>query len=146
MAVITRHVEIAASAEATFDYLSSHENVPDWMFGVTSFTPVGEVKRALGDRFEAEMKLGPKTLRSTVDIVEWVPGSVISLSSVAGFETSSRWTVTPVDDDHCVADVEFGYEFPGGLTGKAMAKVVEPFISQGISVTDRTLRARLEAR
>ncbi|MBY6540126.1 SRPBCC family protein [Rhodococcus sp. BP-349] len=145
MPVITKHVEIAAPASATFDYLSSYENVPDWMFGVTSFVPVGPVSRGTGDRFDAEMKLGPKSLHSTVDIVEWVDGSVIALSSVKGFETSSRWVVTPVDDGHCVADVEFRYEFPGGFTGKALAKVVEPFINQGISVTDRTLRSRLES-
>ncbi|MDJ0392446.1 SRPBCC family protein [Rhodococcus sp. G-MC3] len=146
MPIITRNIDIAASAAETFDYLAAHENVPDWMFGVTSFTPVGQVNRAVGDRFDAVMKLGPKTLKSTVDIVEWVDGSVFSLSSVAGFETSSRWSVTAIDDGHCTANVEFGYEFPGGFTGKALAKVVEPFINQGISLTDRTLRERVETR
>ena len=144
MPVITREVEIAVSAADAFAYLSDHANVPHWMFGVTSFDPVRPVTRDVGDRFDAGMKLGPKTLTSTLDVVEWVENEVFALQSVAGFETSSRWRVTPIDDDRCRADVEFGYEFPGGLTGRALAKIVEPFIGQGVAMTDRNIRQRLE--
>lgn len=143
MPVITREIELPASAGEVFAYLSDYENVPDWMFGVTDFAPVGPVSRGIGDRFDAQMKLGPKTLKSTVDVVEWVDGSVFSLSSVAGFETSSRWLVEPVDDRNSRARVEFGYTFPGGLTGRALSKLVEPFIQQGIAATDRNIRTRV---
>ncbi|MGB3772474.1 MAG: SRPBCC family protein [Rhodococcus sp. (in: high G+C Gram-positive bacteria)] len=146
MPVITRRVEVDASAATTFEYISTHTNVADWMFGVTAFTPVGPVNRAIGDRFDAELKLGPKVLRSTVEVTEWVDGSMFALTSVAGLQTASRWTVNPVDDAHCTADVEFGYDLPGGFSGKALAKVLEPFISQAVSQTDRTVRQRLGGR
>lgn len=143
MPVIKRQIEITASAVDTFEYLSSHEHVSEWMFGVTSFVPVGHVVRGLGARYEAEMKLGPKTLRSTLDVVEWDDGVMFALASVDGFDTNSRWSVESIDDAHCRAEVEFVYDFPGGITGRAMAKIVEPFVAQGISMTDRNVRHAL---
>lgn len=146
MPVIHRHLELDVPAAEAFEYLAWHENVCDWMFGVTKFVPVKPVTRGIGDRFAAEMKLGPKTLHSTLDIVEWEEGVVFALSSVDGFDTSSRWAIAAIDDTHCTADVEFRYDFGGGFSGKALAKMVQPFIDQGIAATDRNVHSRLNGR
>lgn len=122
----------SAPAPDTFAYLSAHAHVPDWMLGVTTFIPAGEVTGGVGDRFEAQMKLGPKALHSILVAVEWIDEKLFALASVAGVDTTSRWRVSSTEDTHCIVDVEFGYEFAGELTGRTMAKVVEPFIQQAI--------------
>ena len=40
--------------------------------------------------------------------------------------------------------VDFRYDLPGGLAGKALGKIIEPFVAQAIRHTDATLRRQVE--
>lgn len=141
-----RHSAVAnVPAEVAFDYMSEHRNVPKWMFGISRFDPVGELERGIGATFDATMKLGPKTLTSVVRISEWEENTVIALESIGGIGNSSRWRFEALREGATRLDVDFMYSFPSGFAGKALERVVQPFVGEAIRHTEASLRHQAEA-
>ncbi|MFD6860286.1 SRPBCC family protein [Rhodococcus sp. NPDC060086] len=143
-------IEVRHSAVATvpvdvaFGYIDDHRTVPDWMFGVARFEPVGDRTHGLGARFDATMRVGPKNLDSRVEIVEWDRSKAIVLSSISGFRTLSSWRFTELGNEQTRLDVVFGYELPGGLAGRALGKLIEPIVGTAVRQTEQALRSQLE--
>lgn len=133
-----------APVGVVFAYVDDHRTVPDWMFGLSRLEPVGEKDHGLGAVFDGSMKLGPKTLHSTVEVTEWEQDKVIGMKSVKGFVNWSTWRFNPVDDESTELAVDFTYELPGGMAGRALGKVIEPFVSIAIKHTEQTLRTNVE--
>jgi len=77
------HVEL----DTAFAYVADHRTVPEWMYGVTRFEPVGEQVRGVGAVFDACMRIGPAAFTSRLEIVEWEDNHRIVLSSISGFRT-----------------------------------------------------------
>lgn len=139
-----RHSAIATiPLEVAFAYVDDHRTVPEWMFGVSRFEPVGTQVSGLGAVFDATMQIGPKNLGSRLEVVEWERDRVIVLSSVSGFRTSSSWNFTNLGDGRSQLDVDFGYELPGGLAGRAMGLLIEPVVGTAVRQTEQALRTRL---
>jgi len=143
------HVCHSAIAEIPLDvafaYVDDHRTVPDWMFGVTRFEPVGKQLNGLGACFDATMRIGPKSLDSRLQVVEWVHARSIVLQSVSGFRSSSSWTFADLGDGRSRLDVDFAYELPGGFAGRALGKLIEPVVDSAVRQTEQALRARLGA-
>lgn len=140
-----RHRSTAnAPARLVFEYVDDYRTVPDWMFGISQFEPVGDQDRGVGAVFDGAIMLGPTTLRSTVKCIEWEQDTFVAVTSIRGFVNSSAWTFTPLGDDRTQLSVDFHYELPGGLAGKALGRVIEPFISIAIRHSETALRAKVE--
>ncbi|MHA4848259.1 SRPBCC family protein [Rhodococcus sp. MSC1_016] len=139
------HTAVAqAPLAACFAYLDDYTHVPSWLFGITQFDPVGEPVRGLGAVYNAAMRVGPKTLGSVVEITAWEENALIQLDSIDGLTTHSQWRFEAVSEEATRLTVDFHYELPGGLAGKALARIVEPFVAQAIRHTDATLRRQVE--
>ncbi|WP_233267072.1 SRPBCC family protein [Tomitella fengzijianii] len=136
----------AAPLAVGFAFVDDYRTVPQWMFGVTGFTPVGEQERGLGAEYAVTMVLGPKTLRSKVRVTEWEQDELITLESYEGVRNTSSWRFTRVDDEHAELSVEFTYDFGGGLAGKALGRIVEPFVQAAVAQTEKDLRRLVEQR
>jgi uncharacterized membrane protein len=135
--VPTIHVtaECAAPVEQVFDYIADYRTTPDWFYGVKSWEPVTEETRGVGARFEAAVSLG-LTIRSTVELQEYVENELMVINAVEGFPNRSRWRFSPSatgGPGTTTVQCEFSYEFPGGIAGKAMAKVVEPVVKIAVA-------------
>lgn len=144
--IYVRHKAVAVvPVDLAFAHIDDYRNVPDWMFGITRFDPVGDCDQGLGARYDAAMQLGPKTMTSTVEVTEWERERIITLTSVAGFGTQSSWMFTPVGGDRTELSVDFGYQLPGGLAGRALGKLIEPFVVTAIRQTEANLRRQIEA-
>lgn len=141
------HVQHSAVAaiplDIAFAYVDDHRTVPEWMFGISRFEPVGAQVSGLGALFDATMRIGPKSLDSRVEVVAWERDRTIVLSAVSGFRTSSSWSFTDLGDGHSRLDVDFGYELPGGLAGRALGMLIEPAVGTAVRQTEQALRARL---
>ena len=138
-----RHSAVAAvPLDIAFAYVDDHRTVPEWMFGVSRFEPVGAQVSGLGAVFDAAMQIGPKSLDTRLEVVEWERDRIIVLNSVAGFRTSSSWTFTDLGDSSRL-DVDFGYELPGGLAGRALGMLIEPVVGTAVRQTEHALRTRL---
>ncbi|WOC13492.1 SRPBCC family protein [Gordonia sp. MP11Mi] len=127
-----------------FAYVDDPNTVPQWMFGVTAFDPVGDRSRGLGTVYDAVMKVGPKALSAQLEVTVWTENEELVLSSVAGFDVTTRWRFTDGDGGSTVVDVDFDYSLPGGLAGRALAAIIEPFVSQAVRQTEQALRGALE--
>lgn len=134
----------AVSIDAAFAYIDNYETVPDWMFGVSEFTPTGEFTQGLGATFDTCMHVGPTRLRSRVEITEWIENEKITVASLDGVSNSSTWMFRAIDDDHTELSVDFAYKLPGGIAGKALERIVEPFAESAVKNTENTLRRHLE--
>ncbi|MBV6759717.1 SRPBCC family protein [Rhodococcus opacus] len=139
------HTAVAGAPVAgAFDYVDDYRHVPSWMFGITKFDPIGEQDRGLGAVYDAAMKIGPKTLGSVVKVTGWERNSLIELESIGGLYTHSRWQFEAVGETETRLTVDFRYDLPGGLAGKALGRIIEPFVAQAIRHTDATLRRQVE--
>jgi hypothetical protein len=55
-----------APLEVAFAYTADYRNVPDWLYGISKFEPVGENDYGLGAVFDGSMNLGA-TLNSRIE-------------------------------------------------------------------------------
>lgn len=137
MAEIRHTATMRGSREVAFAYVNDYRNVPEYMFGVSDFRPITEVTSGVGSQFVTTLKVGPKTLESTVECTEWVENEVIKLTSVKGFGASTEWYFADGDEPGTVvADVVFDYTLPGGIAGRVLGGLMEPFVAQAVKHTD----------
>lgn len=119
-------MRIEAEVHRLFALVSQHENAVRVIEGLETLTPVGGRTRGVGSRFEAVMRLGPKTVRSEIEIAEIRPDRLVRWESPAearsltfefrsvGEATAVRLTVT--------------YERPAGVGGLLAGPLVEETI------------------
>lgn len=141
-----RHSAVASvPVDIAFAYMDDYRNVPSWMFGVSEFTPVGDFDQGLGATFDAAIQVGPSTLRSKLEVTEWEKNRIITLASLGGVSNSSTWVFTAHGDNQTELTVDFAYKLPGGLAGKALGRLVGPFIESAVKNSEQALRRNLEA-
>lgn len=143
------HIHHSAVADVPIDvafaFVDDRHTVPNWMFGITRFEPAGKQEHGLGAVFDVTMTIGPKALKSVVRVTEWIQDEVIAIESVKGMSNASRWHFEPVGDGQTRLTVDFHYNLPGGLAGKALSTIVEPVVGGAIRLTEAKLRAQVEA-
>lgn len=145
MAEIHHETSCHAPVGAAFAYLDDYRNVPKWMFGVSRFDPVGQATHGLGAVFDGAFAVRPVKLSARVRITEWEQDRLIVLTSVTGFANSSRWQFSADGPDRSTLHIVFAYELPGGLAGRALAKVLGPVLTLSLRHTDDNLRKQIEA-
>lgn len=135
----------AAPVSTAFAYVDDYRHATSWMFGLSTLAPAGELEHGLGARFDGTFVVKPVRLSSTIEVIEWEQDTVIAFNSVKGFPNSSTWRFTADGPQRSVIDVLFSYELPGGLAGKALARVLEPIVILSVRHSDAALRKNVEA-
>ncbi|WP_188829373.1 SRPBCC family protein [Nocardia camponoti] len=120
--------DCVASAATAFAYINDYRNLPKYMHGIESFTPVTSQTEGVGAKFDGVIKLGPVTLTSTVEVVEWEKDKVIAIKSRKGFEIISTWKFIEKGPNLCTIDAIIDYRVGGGIAGKVLGKTIEPFV------------------
>ncbi|MGV9710877.1 SRPBCC family protein [Gordonia sp. NPDC003424] len=144
MAKVQHKAVVDAPRDIAFGYVNEYPNVPRFMFGISRFDPMTQHTEGLGSRFSAEMVIGPKSLKAVVETTVWVENERIHLDAVDGFAASTRWCFADVDGGTEI-DVEFDYKLPGGLAGRALGVLLEPFVGQAIRHTEHNLSTQIRA-
>ncbi|TWS18712.1 SRPBCC family protein [Tsukamurella asaccharolytica] len=145
MTTIHHTASASVPLSTVFAHVADYRTVPKWFFGISRFVPQGEQDYGLGATYDAAVKIGPKEIGSVVRVTEFEEDRLITLTSIAGFTTASRWTFTALDDATTELAVEFTYELPGGLAGRALGMIIEPFAIQAVKASESALRRDLEA-
>lgn len=144
MSQIRHHAEMKGSRPAAFTFVNDYRNVPTYMFGVSEFRPITEQTSGVGSQFVTALKVGPKTLESTVECTEWVEDEFIKMESINGFGVGTEWRFADGDEPGTVAaDVQFDYTLPGGLAGRALGTLLGQFMTPAIKHTESVLRQHL---
>lgn len=145
MGEVQHSAVVRAPRSTVFEYINDYRNVPDYMFGVSRFSPVGEQTSGVGSEFETAIKIGPKELKSRVKCTEWVDGESIRMESVSGFGAVTVWRFADGDEPGTTKlDAEFIYTLPGGLTGKVLGGLMGPFVEQGVKYTESKISGAVE--
>ena len=135
----------AAPVSTTFAYLDDYRNTPSWMFGLSKFEPSGEKDQGLGAKFDGTFAVKPIKLHSSIEINEWEQDKLIAFESYQGFQIKSSWQFSSLGPEESKVTVDFYYELPGGLAGRAMGKALEPIVALSIRHSDESLRKNVAA-
>ncbi|QIS01039.1 SRPBCC family protein [Nocardia brasiliensis] len=137
--------DCAASAESAFAYINDYQNLPRFLHGIQSFTPVGAQTVGVGAAFDGHIKLGPASLKSRIEVVRWEENAVIAVKSIKGFEIESTFLFHAKDEALCTVDAIVEYRVPGGLAGRALGKTIEPFVKIAVQHTTHNLITQITA-
>jgi uncharacterized membrane protein len=132
-----------APLEVAFAYTADYRNVPAWLYGISKFEPVGDKDYGLGAVFDGSMHLGA-TLHSRIEVNEFEENRLIGFDSIKGFKNSSRWTFSALDAGSSSVVADVSYELPGGIAGRALGKVIEPFVKIAVRHSSAALQKCVE--
>ena len=127
-----------------FEYVDDYRNVPQWLFGIHEFTPVGPRDRGLDAVFDVSVHLGVH-VKTRIKVTDYVEQRVIEFDSIKGFKVRSRWTFEAVDENTTMVTAEVTFNLPFGPAGKAMGKVMEPMVTKAVQHSSHELVRRVEA-
>ncbi|UGT71019.1 SRPBCC family protein [Nocardia gipuzkoensis] len=145
MTVVKIVEDCVASAESAFAFVNDYQNLPRFLHGVESFTPVGEQTEGVGATFDGHMKLGPASLKSRIEVVRWEENYAIGVKSIKGFQIESTFLFHDKGDRLCTVDAIVDYRVPGGLAGRALGKTIEPFVKIAVQHTTHNLVTQIAA-
>jgi uncharacterized membrane protein len=134
----------AAPIDVAFGYIDDYRNATTWMFGLAEFVPDGDKDHGLGAVFNGAFQVKPVKLHSTVECVDWKQDELIAFKSIKGFKNTSTWRFTSTGPATTKIAVQFSYDVPGGLAGKALGRVLEPIVSLSVRHSDEALRKHIE--
>jgi len=136
--------ECAAPVATAFAYADDYRNATNWLSGIQKFEPAGDQDQGLGAVFDASMHVGA-TLHSTIKVDGWVENELISFEAIKGFPVRSVWNFEAVDENTTRIRAHIHYDLPGGLAGKALGRIIEPFVKLSVKHSSAALRKCIEA-
>ncbi|GAB2472823.1 SRPBCC family protein [Jatrophihabitans fulvus] len=130
-----------APISVAFAYVDDYRTTSMWMFGLKKFKAVdpGRV-RGLGAAYDASFSVKPVNITSRVEITDWKENELIELTSVSGFSNRSTWRFSEEGPNRTRISVDFHYDLPGGLAGKALGKALVPIAAMSVRQSDANLR------
>lgn len=140
---IVRTATCAAPQPVAFGYVADYRNIPTWMFGVERFEPVGPQDSGVGAVFEVTAHFGLR-LHTRMRAVEWADQRLIAMESVSGFTVQTRFEFEPAGADRTMVTAEVDYALPGGVAGRAMGRLIEPFVRQAVDHAQHKLVSEVE--
>jgi len=144
---VDRVVELDAPADVCFEYVADFDNWSQFMFGVKSLHPVGTLEQSSGTRLEAKVQLGPVGFKSGGYISDYEAPTFITVAldrgPICGYAT---WRFTPTGPRSARCAVGIEYELSNGLTGRALAKVINSILDPALRYTEGKLREQVLER
>lgn len=135
--------DCAASAETAWAYVNDYRNLAKFLYGIESFVPVTEQTEGLGATFDGNMKLGPASLKSRIEVVRWEQNRAIGVKSIKGFQVESTFLFYPKGPDLCTIDAVIDFNTGSGIAGKVLGKTIEPFVKIAVKHTTEHLIAQI---
>lgn len=141
---VTVDVEIDAPSSVVFDFLADYTKAADYMYGLEKLVALTDNTRGLGARFEGTIKLGA-SLNSSLEVTEFIEGEKFTLASYKGIKNTSFWTISSLGADKSRAVLRWEYDLGGGIAGKALGKIVEPFVKIAAAHSSKEMKKAVEA-
>ncbi|GAB2698070.1 SRPBCC family protein [Nocardia thraciensis] len=153
--------DIGAPVEVAFAYAGNHMFVPDWMFGVAAFEPVGEPGHGPGMRFTATLRLPMWHPTVECEVTEYRhhavigftlrrrrPGKVAPAHSHPGPPDSALGTLTlrfdPLGYGRSALTSEADYHSPTGFAGRLCGRLVDAVLHSAVRRSESRLRRGIE--
>ena len=111
---IEERIEVAATPDAVWDYVTDPANYTEFMDGVTRWEVQGRTKRGLGARYRMLIQVGSAEVGGLIEVVEWKPSRNMAWSSVTGVDQRGRWMLRDAGDGRTRVTFRFAYGVAGG--------------------------------
>jgi uncharacterized membrane protein len=135
---------IAATADVLFDCLADYERADVFIEGLEQLAPTGPTTSGEGAQFDAVLKVGPRTLRTTIAIAGLDPGRSITWASAGDDGQSLTFDLRARGDETSVS-LTVSYEEPGGVAGVLIAPLVEQTVRHRSTAALERLREHVSA-
>ncbi|MFF0532315.1 SRPBCC family protein [Nocardia amikacinitolerans] len=136
--------DVGAPVEVAFTYTDNHLFVPDWMFGVASFEPTGELDQGPGARFATTVRLGPWRPKVPCEITEYRRNVVIGYTLRGRLSGTLTLRFDPLGYGRSVLTSEAEYAAPRGFLGRMCAGLVDSAVRSALRRTESQLRREIE--
>jgi len=136
---VRERATIAAPLDVLFDCLADYQCADVFIEGLEQLTPTGTKTAGEGSKFDAVLKVGPRTLRTTIEIAELEPGRSITWSSSGDEGQSLTFELHP-EQGRTAVSLAVSYEEPSGIGGALIAPFVEQTVRQRASGALERLR------
>jgi uncharacterized protein YndB with AHSA1/START domain len=119
---VTTSVEVAASPEVVFAYISNAEHNPEWQSGMVSARWTSDGPIGVGSTYDQRATFLGRKIESTFEVEAFEPGRMIRASSTAGsFPITFERTVEPSGEGSHVTAVVSG-------DASGFFRLAEPFL------------------
>lgn len=136
---VTAAMTIGAPADELFDCVGDYAVAPLFIEGLQRLTPVSSKTSGEGARFDAVMRVGPRTFHTTIEITQFEEGHLVTWASTTGQKQSLKFELVP-DRKGTKVVVEISYEKPTGIAGALTAPIVEETVRSRAQSALRRLR------
>jgi uncharacterized protein YndB with AHSA1/START domain len=141
---IRKSIDISASPENVFGYVTNPKTVLDWMRFIREMEVTSGDGKSAGTRDRAVFKLGPRAQRQEGEWTEYNPPSSFVRTVNEGTKMESRMTLSPLDDGTRVEWLML-YTPPMGPVGMAVdAFFMNRVFQNEMEESLETLKAQLE--
>lgn len=141
---VTHSTEVDVPIQVCFDFVADNANVPNWLYSITKFDPVGAPERGLGTTVDVVSKLGPMTVHADAEVTDWVEGELIEITLTRGLiQGRTTWRFAPAASGATTISVEFAYRVASNLAGRALQKIIDSLLGTAIEHSERELREQL---
>ncbi|WP_043659832.1 SRPBCC family protein [Nocardia thailandica] len=139
--------DVGAPVDVAYAYASTPAFVPDWLYGVTGFVPLGTPDEGLGAAYSAKIRLLGGLLRSTVtcEITEFRRNAVIGYTLRGRVCGTVTLRFDPLGYERSVLTSEADYPPPRGVLGRLCRAPIEAATKSALRRTEARLRREIEA-
>lgn len=147
--------DVGAPVEVAFTYTDNHLFVPEWMFGVATFEPVGDAGHGPGAIYVATVRLGPWKIPLECEISDYRRNAVIGYTlrrrrpgKVAPAQGAALATLTlrfdPLGYGRSVLTSEADYPPLRRPTGAITSGIVDKLVRTAVRRSESQLRREIE--
>lgn len=136
--------DVAAPLDVVFSYVDNYAFVPDWLFGVSRFEPIGNLDRGLGAVFETSIPLGLWTWTFETEVTEYRRNHVIALTGRHRMVGTHTFRFERLGISRSIVTLEIDYPRGPGIFAMVADKCVTTFGDAAIRRTEAELRKGIE--
>ncbi|RJO76944.1 SRPBCC family protein [Nocardia panacis] len=136
--------DVGAPVEVAFTYADNAQFVPEWMAGVTRFTPSGDQDCGLGATYHAAVRLGPWRTTLDCEITEYRRNAVLAYTLRGRLSGTLRLRFDPLGYGRAALTSEAEYAAPRGLLARLCGGLVDAAVRTALRRTESQLRREIE--
>ncbi|MGO9197739.1 MAG: SRPBCC family protein [Acidimicrobiales bacterium] len=127
MTTIRATTRVPASVPDVFSLVSEPQHAVTVIEGLEKLSPIGRQVSGVGARFDAVLRLGPKTVSARIEIVELIEDRRVTWASTGGDNRSITFELREVERATAVR-LTISYARAEGMSAILLAPVVEEVV------------------
>ena len=138
-------IEIGATPEAIWDYVSDPAKYLHFMSGITRWEVQSEEPRGKGARYRMLMRVGSAEIGGLIELVEYNEPTDIAWTSIMGIDQRGRWRLRRRGERRTQVELRLAYGIAGsGPLGWISERVAAPTVRDHLRRSLQQLKRQVE--